>query len=439
MKTFCIYTLGCKVNQYESQQMRQLLEDSGLKQVELADGPDLIMVNTCCVTHIASSKSRQAIRKAQKQNPDADIVVAGCLPAGQTGELNNIPRDILVIDRKNGLPEALNNIIACNTTTDAPSRPIIDTKIKHKKDYRTSQDSLRQYKGQSRAFLKIQDGCDGCCTYCIVPKIRNILSNKPIDEVLAETSTLVYAGHKEIVLTGIFLGAWGRQTVRRKKWDMTINNPLAELVDKVASVDGLKRLRLSSLEPADVTEGLLDIFEKNDNIMPHLHLPLQSGSASTLKRMCRQYTIDAFMDTVEMVKSRLDRPAITTDIIVGFPGETDRDFEDTCNVAKQVEFSKIHTFSFSPRKNTPAFSMENQLAPEVIKGRSQKLHQIDEVLQKKFRKKFIGDQVTAIIEDTDPTKGRTERYFMAQFPNAKNPKKGDLATGILSEDTITAQ
>ncbi|MCF7956406.1 MAG: tRNA (N(6)-L-threonylcarbamoyladenosine(37)-C(2))-methylthiotransferase MtaB [Phycisphaerae bacterium] len=439
MKTFNIYTLGCKVNQYESQQMRQLLEDSGLQQVELADGPDLIMVNTCCITHIASSKSRQAIRKAQKQNPDARIVVAGCLPAGHTGELKNIPGDILVIDRKNALPEALNNIIACNTSTDTPSRPIINTKIKHKKDYRTTNHSLRAYKSQSRAFLKVQDGCDGYCTYCIVPKIRNILSSKPIDEILAETAALVYAGHKEIVLTGIFLGAWGRQTVRRKKWNMSIKNPLAELVDKVASVDGLKRLRLSSLEPADVTEDLLDIFEKHDNIMPHLHLPLQSGSANTLKRMCRQYTIDTFMDTVEMVKKRLDRPAITTDIIVGFPGETNQDFEDTCNIAKKVEFSKIHAFSFSPRKNTPAASMENQLPPEVIKERSQKLHEIDEKLQNNFRKKFVGEQVTAIIEATNPTKGRTERYFMTKFPNTKNPKKGNLTTGILTKDTKTAK
>lgn len=439
MKTFCIYTLGCKVNQYESQQMRQLLEDSGLKQVEIADRPDLIMVNTCCITHIASSKSRQAIRKASKKNPDSRIVVAGCLPAGHTGELKNIPGDILVIDRKNGLPEALNSIIACNTRTDTPSKPIIDTKIKHKKDYRTSKDSLRQYKGQSRAFLKVQDGCDGYCTYCIVPKIRNVLFTKPIDKILTETSALVYAGHKEIVLTGIFLGAWGRQTVRRKKWDMTIKNPLAELVDKVASVGGLQRLRLSSLEPADVTTELLDVFEKHDNIMPHLHLPLQSGSANTLKRMCRQYTIDAFMDTVEMVKQRLDRPAITTDIIVGFPGETEADFEDTCNIAKQVQFSKIHAFSFSPRKNTPAASMENQLPPETIKERSKILHKIDEELQNIFRKKFVGDQVTAIIEDTNPPKGRTERYFMTEFPNTKNPKKGDIATGILTKDTLTAR
>jgi len=438
MKTFNIYTLGCKVNQYESQQMRQLLEDSGLKQVKLAERPDLIIVNTCCITHIASSKSRQAIRKGQKQNPDARVVVAGCLPAGHTGELKNIPGDILVIDRKNALPEALNNIIACNNSTDTPSRPIINTKIKHKKDYRTSMAPLREYKGHSRAFLKVQDGCDGYCTYCIVPKTRNILSNKPIDEVLAEASALVYAGHKEIVLTGIFLGAWGRQTVRRKKWDMAIKNPLAELVDKVASVDGLKRLRLSSLEPADVTAGLIDIFDKHDNIMPHLHLALQAGSANTLKRMCRQYTIDAFMDTIAMVKSRLDRPAITTDIIVGFPGETDQDFEDTCNIAKQVEFSKIHTFSFSPRKNTPAFSMENQLPPQVIKERSKILHRIDEDLQNKFRKKFIGDQVTSIIEGLNPTKGRTERYFMAEFPNTKNPKKGELITATLSDDTITA-
>ncbi len=439
MKTFSIQTLGCKVNQYESQQMRQLLEDSRLKQVQLAQGPDLVLVNTCCITHIASAKSRQVIRKAQKYNPKAKIVITGCLPAGHTGELENIPGDIIVIDRKNGLAEALNNIIASNSTAHASSRPIIDSEIKHKKHYGTLNRSLRQYKGQSRAFLKVQDGCDGYCTYCIVPKIRNILTNKPLDEVIEEASALVYAGHKEIVLTGIFLGAWARKTVRRKKWDTTIPSPLADLVSNIASVAGLKRLRLSSLEPADVTQELLNVFKNNDNIMPHLHLPLQSGSANVLKRMCRQYKIEDFLKTVEMTKSQLDRPAITTDIIVGFPGETDQDFEDTCNIARQVGFSKIHTFSFSPRKNTPADKMDNKLPPKVIKERSKILHQIDEQLQKDFRKKFIGEQVTAIIEGLNPTKGRTQRYFMTEFPNAKNPKKGNLITATLTKNTKTAK
>lgn len=435
MKTFCIQTLGCKVNQYESQQMRQLLEDSKLKQVDLTEGPDLVLVNTCCITHIASSKSRHIIRKAQKNNPNAKIIIAGCLPAGHTGELENIPGDIIVIDRKNALPEELNNIIASN----APIRPIIEQEIKNKNHYGTLKQSLRKYKGQTRAFLKVQDGCDGYCTYCIVPKIRNILSNKPVEEVLQEASALVYAGHKEIVLTGIFLGAWGRKTVRRKKWDNTIPSPLADLVRKVASVPDLKRLRLSSLEPADVTEKLLEVFTSNHNIMPHLHLPLQSGSADVLKRMCRQYNVEDFLKTTELTKSALDRPAITTDIIVGFPGETEQDFQDTCDIAREVGFSQIHTFSFSPRKNTPAYSMENQLPPEVIKERSKILHKIDEQLQLEYRKKFIGEQVTVIVEATNPARGRTERYFTTEFKQAKQAKRFDQITGTLNPDTTTAQ
>ena len=439
MKTFCIHTLGCKVNQYESQQIRQMLEDSALVQVNLSEGPDLVVVNTCCITHIASSKSRQNIRKAQKRNPDAVIVVTGCLPAGNTGELKNISGDIRVIDRKNGLPEALNSIIACNSSTDTPSRPINDTKIKYKKHYRTNKSTLREYKDQSRAFLKVQDGCDGYCTYCIVPTIRNQISSKKASDILEEASALVYAGHKEIVLTGIFLGAWGKQTVRRRKWETEESSMLAELVDQVASVKGLKRLRLSSLEPADVTDELIYVFNKHSNIMPHLHLPLQSGSRSILKKMARQYTIEAFLDTIDMVKSRLDRPALTTDIIAGFPGETDRDFNDTCEIAEQVGFSKIHTFSFSPRKNTPADKMDNKIPPEVIKERSKILHEIDEKLQNQFRQKFIGEEIEVVVEQTSPPKGRTGKYFMVEINNAQKFKKGDLVKAVLNEDAFTAQ
>lgn len=443
MKTFAINTLGCKVNQYESQQIRQLLEDSMLKQIDLADGPDLVVVNTCCVTHIASSKSRQTIRKAQKRNPDAKIVIAGCLPAGHTGELDNIQGDITVIDKKNALLDVLNSIIASNNNPDITSKPILPLKIKKKNglsdDIASMGQSLRAYKGQSRAFVKVQDGCDGYCTYCIVPKIRNILHNKPEKEVLDEVSNLVYAGHKEIVLTGIFLGAYGRNTVRRKKWESISKNPLAGLLDKIASIEGLERVRLSSLEPADVTDELLDVFCKHDNIMPHLHLPLQAGSANVLKKMCRQYTIDAFMNTVKTLNVRIDRPAITTDIIVGFPGETDEDFQETCRVAKEVGFAKMHVFSFSPRKNTAAYSMDNKLRPEVIKERSQRLREIDAELQENFRKQFAGEKVGVIVEETKPVKGRTERYFMVEFDKSETQKKGDHIFGILQEDGITAK
>ena len=442
MKTFAINTLGCKVNQYESQQIRQLLEDSILKQVELTDSPDLVVINTCCVTHIASSKSRQAIRKAQKHNPNAKIVIAGCLPAGHTGELDNIQGDVTVIDKKNALLDVLNGIIASKNNPHTTSKPILASKIKNKNDLSDdialSGYHLRQYKGQSRAFVKVQDGCDGYCSYCIVPKTRNTLYNKPQTQVLDEVAKLVYAGHKEIVLTGIFLGAYGRDTVRRKKWEKISPNPLADLIDKTASVDGLKRLRLSSLEPGDVTNELLDVFCKHDNIMPHLHLPLQSGSAHILRKMCRQYTIEDFMQSVAKLKDRLDRPAITTDIIVGFPGETDEDFKKTCYIARQMGFSKIHVFSYSRRKNTPAYNMDNQLTPDIIKERSKILRDIDLELQNKFRNKFIGEQVGIIVEQCNPVRGRTERYFMVEFDKQVRYNKGKHIFGTLQNDGWTA-
>jgi threonylcarbamoyladenosine tRNA methylthiotransferase MtaB len=211
---------------------------------------------------------------------------------------------------------------------------------------------LQEFSGQTRAFLKVQDGCDGFCSYCIIPHTRPNISFKPIEQVLSEAQNLVRAGHKEIILTGIFLGAYGLDTVKRKKWPDDENPLLAELLEKVAQVPNLKRIRLSSLEPADVTNRLLDVMKNHSNIMPHLHLSLQSGSDKILKKMNRQYTIKDFLNSIENINSQLDRPAITTDIIVGFPGETSQDFAQSLSVAKFAGFSKIHIFPFSKRTGT---------------------------------------------------------------------------------------
>ncbi|MHC4582096.1 MAG: radical SAM protein, partial [Planctomycetota bacterium] len=220
--------------------------------------------------------------------------------------------------------------------------------------------ALTSFRGQTRAFLKVQDGCDGYCTYCIVPKARPFVHSKPLARALAEAQALVDAGHREIVVTGVFLGAYGQDTVRRQNWpteSRRAGNNLSDLLDKMSVLPGMGRIRLSSLEPADVTQGLLDTLCKHPNIMPHLHLPLQSGSDEVLRRMCRQYRVAQFRETIDLLKSRLDRPAITTDIIVGFPGETDTDFERTVELARDVGFAKMHVFSFSPRKGTAAAEM----------------------------------------------------------------------------------
>jgi len=421
MKTFSIVTLGCKVNQYESQQIRQLLEQFGLDQVETADRPNLIVVNTCCVTHTASAKSRQYIRRAQRICPEAVIVVCGCLLTGKIGELNELGKNIHLIRNRQILAAELNRIVkdwSINSNLD----------LENKLAIRPELPMLTSFKGHTRAFLKVQDGCDGFCSYCIVPITRPVIQSKPLEKVLQEAKALVEAGHREIVITGVFLGAYGQNTVRRKNWPDSQNDKLAELLDELAKIPNLARIRLSSLEPADVSQRLLDTFCEHSNIMPHLHLSLQSGSDAVLKRMCRQYTVEEFRDKVELIKSQLDRPAITTDIIVGFPGETDADFGRTVDLAREVGFAKMHIFSFSPRKGTAAASMKNTINSKVIKKRAKILRDLDVELALNFRQQFIGEIAIILLENSNRQPcGRSVRYFMVYLENMQNmPKKNEL-------------
>jgi threonylcarbamoyladenosine tRNA methylthiotransferase MtaB len=427
MKTFSIITLGCKVNQYESRQIRELIASLGLKPTDTDQSADIVIVNTCCVTHTASAKSRQAIRKAQKLNPNTTVVITGCLPAGPTDELKNLAGDIHIVSQKSDLPTTLQRLTTTRIRETEPmssNKPSFATKIKDKNaESKYGEFSclppLKSFSGQTRAFLKIQDGCDGYCTYCIIPQIRTNVCNKNVKTVLTEAYDLAQAGHKEIVLTGIFLGAYGQNTARRKKWDPDKLDSLADLLDKIAQTPGLERVRLSSLEPADVTDRLIEVFCKHDNIAPHLHLPLQSGSPGILKKMCRQYKIEDFHKSIQKLQQNLDRPAITTDIIVGFPGETEEDFEMSKQIMQQVKFAKSHIFPFSPRKGTPAAKMHPTVDNKVIKERSKILRDLDQKLQKDFKNQFKGENVKVIIESKTPTQGRCERYFIVKLKNKK--------------------
>jgi threonylcarbamoyladenosine tRNA methylthiotransferase MtaB len=448
MKTFSINTLGCKVNQYESQQIRQLLERLGLDYAEMSQRPDLVIVNTCCVTHTASAKSRQYIRKAQKLSPGATIVVCGCLPSIQTGELNGLADNVCLIRHRDELAGSLSRIaageVSTSDTKEIPHRQNNTIKTNYFDNFKCKNNlaplavlpSLTSFKGHTRAFLKIQDGCDGHCSYCIVPKTRPFVHNKPVDLVLQEMHALVSAGHKEIVITGVFLGAYGQDTVRRKNWPNQQNDNLANLLDKIAQIPGLARIRLSSLEPGDVTQRLLDSFCTHRNIMPHLHLSLQSGSNSILKKMCRQYTAEDFREKVSLIKSRLDRPAITTDIIVGFPTESDADFEQTVALAKEVGFAKMHVFTFSPRKGTAAANMQGTINSKVTKERSKILRELDRNLQSDYRQQFIGETAEVLLENsTSQPHGRAERYFMVDIRDGrKQLKKNDLIRVSLIEN-----
>jgi len=440
MQNFSIETLGCKVNQYESQQIRELLERLGLQQVKAADRPDLVVVNTCCVTHTASAKSRQHIRKAQRTNPAGVIIVCGCLPIAHACELNGFDENIHLIRQREDLAARLCRIIASRSTIlnhqssrNYPNNTIKSengrkVKCKNRLPFRPALEQIRSFQGHTRAFLKVQDGCDGHCTYCIIPHARPNVHSKPLDAALQEARALVAAGHKEIVLTGVCLGAYGQDTVRRVDWPNQHNDKLADLLDEMANIPNLERIRLSSLDPADVTPRLLETFARHPNIMPHLHLSLQSGSTAILRRMCRGYTAEDFLQKVEQIKRNLDRPAITTEIIVGFPGETDADFQQTVDVAKQVGFAKMHIFCFSPRKGTAAAKMGNAVHSRVIKQRSKILRELDPKLQRDFQQQFIGETVTVLLESggRQPS-GRCERYFMVYLDGpAQGLQKNDL-------------
>jgi threonylcarbamoyladenosine tRNA methylthiotransferase MtaB len=444
LTSFAILTLGCKVNQYESQQIRQFLESHGLRQVDPSQQPQLVIVNTCCVTHTASAKSRHFTHLAQKHQPRA-VVVCGCLPTVQSDEFQAAGENVHVVKDRRDLIATLRSLVTdqsttpdarCSRCSDPSIRAQDDDKVKSKNDLQPAEElpSLASFKDQTRAFLKIQDGCDASCSYCIIPTARPAIRFKKAEEILAEATALVTAGHKEIVLTGVHLGAYGYQTARRRNWPDIENPHLPALLDRVAQIPDLARIRLSSLDPADVTPRLMDVFAAHPNIMPHLHLSLQSGSNNILRWMARPYTADEFRDKVALIRSRLDRPAITTDIIVGFPGETDADFDQTLALAKEVAFAKMHVFVFSSRQGTPAARMQPKLPTEVKKQRSHVLRDLDQTLQIQFRAQFIGETAQVLIETTNPRPaGRAERYFMVEVVDGSY-SPNDLVTVRLRDN-----
>jgi len=419
MQTFAINTLGCKVNQYESQQIIQFLTDCNLLYVQNLQSAEIIIIHTCCVTKTASAKSRHLVHKAQKLNPIAKIIVSGCLINSDTNEFENLKGNILFTPNIQGLFALLKSELNLNP------KPV-ENNILHK------------FCGQTRAFLKVQDGCDGFCSYCIIPTTRPNITSKPIDDIINESQDLVNAGHKEIILTGIFLGAYGQNTVKRKKWPDNENPLLAEMLEKVAQVPNLKRIRLSSLEPADVTPRLLDVIKNYRNIMPHMHLSLQSGSDKILKKMNRQYTIKDFNNSIENIKSQLDRPAITTDIIVGFPGETTQDFSQSLSIAKLAGFSKIHIFPFSKRTGTAAAKLQDHINKEIITERTKILHELEKELANNFRKQFVGQTAQVLIENEVKNTGKCERYYEITIKTNNTLPQGEIVTCTINNDAVTA-
>ncbi|MBN2216088.1 MAG: MiaB/RimO family radical SAM methylthiotransferase, partial [Pirellulales bacterium] len=328
MPTLKTLTLGCKVNQYETEFVRQALARINYREPAPGESADLCVVNTCTVTAEADRKSRKLIRQMARENPGTRIVVMGCYATRRPEEAASLPAVVEVLTDKRRLPEWLSGL----GLREIPS-------------------GITSFGSRRRACVKIQDGCRMECAYCIIPHTRPVLVSRPMDHVVAEIRGLVDAGHREIVLTGIHLGHYGVDLSATGDGDTNLHRLLQRLV----AIEGSFRVRISSIEASEVTDELLDLMAgRPDRVCPHLHISMQSGSDAVLRRMRRRQTADEFLDRCRTIQRRLDRPGLTTDVIVGFPGETEADFEATCHVARKVGFSKIHAFPFSPRPGTAA-------------------------------------------------------------------------------------
>lgn len=371
-RTCRLVTLGCKVNQYETQLIQEALEAGGWRAAAAGEPAELCVVNSCTVTAEADAKGRQLVRRLHQANPGAAIVVTGCYAARAPEMVARLPGVSKVIPDKTRLLDALREFGVAALPR-----------------------GIRRFDGHQRAFVKVQDGCILNCTYCIIPQVRPVLHSRSLDDLTAEVAGLVAAGYQEIVLTGVHLGHYGLDLSRgrpRADWSR-----LWHLLDRLEQLPGDFRVRLSSLEAAEVRGDLVDALARCHRVCPHLHLCLQSGSDRILGLMKRRYRVAGFLERCRRLRAALDHPAFTTDVIVGFPGETDADFEATLQVVRQVGFAKVHIFSYSPRQGTPAAELPDPVPPPVIAERRQRLLELEQESATAYHRSLLGRRLDVLV------------------------------------------
>lgn len=431
MKKAALHNLGCKVNAYETEAMQHLLEEAGYEIVPFTQKADVYVINTCSVTNMADRKSRQMLHKAKKNNPDSIVVAAGCYV--QTSEkevLNDLSVDIVIgNDRKHDIVRLLEeySLDSVNDTVD----DINDGKHDFEELF------IDQTKEHTRAFIKVQDGCNQFCSYCIIPYARGRVRSRRFENVIAEVERLAANGFKEVVLTGIHLSSYGV--------DFEEATGLLELIQAVNAVKGIERIRLGSLEPKIVTEHFASELSKLDKICPHFHLSLQSGCDATLKRMNRKYTTKEYERGCELLRKYFVHPAITTDVIVGFPGETEEEFEQTRAYLEHIHFYEMHIFKYSKRKGTSAAVMPDQIDEQIKAARSEKLIALGHDMSKEFRKFYIGKneevlfEEKAVIGDKEYFVGYTKEYVKVAKKtdeNLENQIVSGRISGMLTDEIL---
>ncbi|MFO1019899.1 MAG: tRNA (N(6)-L-threonylcarbamoyladenosine(37)-C(2))-methylthiotransferase MtaB [Planctomycetales bacterium] len=396
-KTCRLVTLGCKVNQYETQLVKETLVRNGFREAEEGEAADLCVVNSCTVTAEADSKGRQLIRQLAKQNPNTKTVVMGCYATREPEALVGLPNVVEVVTDKRELPDLFERM----GLTEFPA-------------------GISQFDGHRRAFVKVQDGCVLKCTYCIIPSVRPHLRSREPAEIEREVRQLIDNGYKEIVLCGIHLGHYGVDTTRGKSGRAPFR--LGHLVQLLDRIPGKWRLRLSSIEAAEVGTEFIEMAAECEHLCPHFHPSLQSGSNEILYRMRRRYRVGRFLEKMEMFRERMDLPAFSTDVIVGFPGETEAHFQETLDACEAGGFMKIHIFPFSARKGTPAATFPDQVPAEVKKERCLRLAELERKLAKRYCETLVGRKISTLIElppkdQPELVRGTACRYASVTLPS----------------------
>ena len=406
MKTIAFHTLGCKVNTYESNSMLKIFNEAGYQEVDFKEIADVYVINTCTVTNTGDSKSRQMIRKAIRKNPQATVCVVGCYSQIAPEEIEQIEGVGVVLGTQHR-----KDIVKYVDEYLKTGKPVI--KVDNVMNLKKFEDlNIDRFKN-TRAFLKIQDGCNNFCTYCIIPYARGRVRSRDKDSVLNQAKTLVANGYVEIVLTGIHTAGYGEDLDNYSFYDL--------LVDLV-KIDGLKRLRISSIETSQISDEIINLIGSNDIIVDHLHIPLQSGCDATLKRMNRKYTTSQYLEKINKIRNYLPNIAFTTDVIVGFPGESDEEFEETYNFIKEVNYSELHVFPYSPRRNTPAAKMKDQVDDKIKHERVNRLLELSKELNRDFALKQIGKTLKVLFEkrDGDYLVGHASDYLKVRVKTTDN-------------------
>jgi threonylcarbamoyladenosine tRNA methylthiotransferase MtaB len=414
-RTCRLVTLGCKVNQYETQLVREALLKNGFREAAEDEPADLCVVNTCTVTGEADSKGRQLIRRLARQNPGTRTIVMGCYATREPEVLKDLPSVFEIVRDKRELPDVLDRL----GVVDIPN-------------------GISEFSGRKRAYVKVQDGCILRCTYCIIPSVRPGLQSRSPEDIAAEVRRLIDNGYREIVLTGIHVGHYGVDTTRGRTGKPPFR--LWHLFRYLDRIPGDWRMRLSSIEAVEVNDDFISAAADCEHLCPQFHPALQSGSESVLRRMRRRYSVQRFLDRVDQMREQLDNPAFTTDVIVGFPGETDDEFEQTLDTCRRARFMKIHVFPFSQRKGTPAATFPDQVAPEVRRARVQILSELERDLAEDFYTSLLGTDLEVLIERESNerpglVRGTDRRYAPVELPGTA----ADIGEFVVARGESTAR